>query len=72
MKVNMTIILKHNYRVLVGFGCACAPVCCAHPFFGLINTPKGALRAPPSIAASLLLIHPPEIKITYFQKQNAY
>jgi hypothetical protein len=34
--------------------------------FGLINTPKGALRASPSIAASLLLIHPPKIKITYF------
>jgi hypothetical protein len=35
-------------------------------FFGSINLPKGALRAPPSIAVSLLLIHPPEIKITYF------
>jgi hypothetical protein len=62
-----------NIHVLVGFGRACAPVRCAHPFFCLINTPKGALRDPtPSIAASLLLIHPPEIKITYFQKQNAY
>ncbi len=39
-------------------------------FFGSINLPKGALRAPPSIAVSLLLIHPPEIKITYFFFRN--
>jgi hypothetical protein len=41
--------------LLVGFGRACAPVRCAHPSFWLIYTPNGALRAPPDIAASLLL-----------------
>jgi hypothetical protein len=62
---------KKDYIKLVGFGRARAPVRCAHPSFWAHKHTKRALRAPP-IAASLLLIHPPEIKITYFQKQNAY
>jgi hypothetical protein len=59
----------YQYIELVGFGRAART-----RLFGLINTPKRALRASPSarsIAASLLLVHPPEIKITYFQKQKA-
>jgi hypothetical protein len=52
-------------NLLVGFGHACAPVRCAHPSF---LAPIGALRAPPPIASSLL---PKNIKIHYFQKQNA-
>ncbi len=49
----------------MGFGRACAPVRCAHPYFGLIATPNGALRAPPPIAASLLFLCIPKIKIIY-------
>ncbi len=56
------------YKLLVGFGRACAPVRCAHPSYWAKKHAKRALRAPP-IAASLL---PKKFKqINYFQKQNA-
>jgi hypothetical protein len=38
------------FCLLVGFGRACAPVRCAQPSFWLIDTQKGALRAPPPLA----------------------
>ncbi len=43
------------------------PCAARNRLFGLINSPKGALCAPPSIAAS----YSSKIKITYFPKQNA-
>jgi hypothetical protein len=54
------------WKKLVGFGRACAPVRCAHPSFWAHCHPKrGAARPPPSIAASLLLIRPPNIYKIY-------
>ncbi len=41
------IVVYSTILKLVGFGRACAPVRCAHPSFWLIDTQKGALRAPP-------------------------
>ena len=40
-------------------------------FLGSLTAKRGAARPPPYIAASLLLIHPQKIKITYFQRKNA-
>jgi hypothetical protein len=54
-----------NMLMLVGFGHACAPVRCAHPSFWSQNCLAQPLRAPPPIAASLLLIHPPKINKIY-------
>jgi hypothetical protein len=49
----------------VGFGLACAPVRYAHPsFWGHCHAKRGAARPPP-IAAALLYIHTPKIKIIY-------
>jgi hypothetical protein len=53
-------ILDEYYLRLVGFGRACA-----HPSFWAHAAPNGALRAPPPIAASLLFIHTPKIKIIH-------
>ncbi len=41
----------------------CAPLRCVHLSFELLNTPNEALRAPPPIAASLLLIYPPKLSL---------
>ncbi len=50
-----------TYSLLVGFGCACAPVRCAHlSFWAHCHAKRGAARPPP-IAASLLLIGSPKI-----------
>jgi hypothetical protein len=58
--------VRHKYMLLVGFGRACAPVRCAHPSFWVHATPNRALRAPPQpIAASMLFIHTPKIKIIH-------
>jgi hypothetical protein len=40
-------------------------------FFGFIAVPNGALRAPPPIAAALLLIRPPKI-FTIYRTWAAY
>ncbi len=49
----------------MGFGLACAPVRCAHQsFWGICHAKRGAAR-PPLIAASLLHIRTPKIKIIY-------
>jgi len=48
-----------NYFVLVGFGRVCAPVRCAHPSLGFLNT---------SIAASLLFLRISKIKIIYLTR----
>ncbi len=53
--VYAELLYLWTYDLLVGFGRACAPMRCAHPSFWLIYMPNGALRAPPDIAASLLL-----------------
>jgi hypothetical protein len=47
---------------LVGFGRACAPVR-ATVFLDSLSCKTGALRAPPPIAASLLLIYPPKLSL---------
>jgi hypothetical protein len=39
--------------------------------FGLINTPKGALRAPRPSQLRCFIFIPKNKKITYFQKQKA-
>ncbi len=50
---------------LVGFCRACAPVRCAHPsFWAHCHAKQGAARPPP-IAASLLFLRIPKIKIIY-------
>jgi hypothetical protein len=63
----------NNYIKVVGFGRACTPVRCAHPFFWLIYKQKGALRAPAPIAAPLHLIHPKKInkKLFYVLDSNS-
>jgi hypothetical protein len=56
---------RGTIRLLVDFGLACAPVRYAHPsFWGHRQAKRGAARPPP-IAASLLHIHTPKIKIIY-------
>ncbi len=43
----------------MGFGLACAPVRCAHPFYlARCHTNRGAARPPPPMAALLLLVRP--------------
>ncbi len=53
-----TIYLYHNWWVLRARARLCAP---RTRLFGLINTPNGALRAPPPIASALFLIRPQKI-----------
>ncbi len=66
------IIYVQNIDELVGFGRACAPVCCAHPSFRVhCHAKRGAARPHPAIAASLLLIRPPKI-FTFYQTWDAH
>ncbi len=52
----------------MGFGRACAPVCCAHPsFWAHCHAKQGAARPPP-IAASLLFLRIPKKKIIYLTR----
>ncbi len=53
--IQHVLALLCTYQTLVGFGRACAPVRCAHPFcLAHLHVQRGAARPPP-IAASLLL-----------------
>jgi len=60
---DRTWFLSKYSLKLVGFGRACA-----HPsFWAHFHAKQGAVRPPPPIAASLLLIHSSKIITNYFQ-----
>ncbi len=50
----------------MGFGRACAPVCCAHPSFGLIAVPKGRC-APPRPSQLRCFLFDPKNKWTLYE-----